>query len=275
MAPRAVWKGVLEIGIVTVPVKLFTAQRAKDVAFRELHANDCSRLRHVRVCEEEGDPVTAEETVRGIEVSPDEYVVVPDEALEALKPEATRTIAVERFVEPSEIPLPAWERTYHLGPDTGGARAYAVVAAALAKSGLAGVGTIVMRGNASVAAVRPFDGALAVSTLRFADELVDPDKIDDDQREKVKAPTKRELEVAQLLVSSLSDDWDHSEYHDTYRERVLELIARKDAGEEIDIERAPAAKPTGDDLLAALEASLKDATTKAAPRKRARATSKA
>jgi DNA end-binding protein Ku len=274
MAPRAVWKGVLEIGIVTVPVKMFTAQRAKDVAFRELHATHGARLRHVRVCEEEGDPVTAEETVRGVEVAPGEYVVVPDEQLEALRPEATRTIAVERFVEPGEIPLPAWERTYHLGPDTGGARAYAVLAAALAKSGLAGVGTIVMRGNASVAAVRPFGGALAVSTLRFADELVDPDKIDDDERETAKAPTKRELEVAQLLVSSLSDDWDHSDYHDTYRERVLELVARKDRGEEIDTAPPPAAKPT-DDLLAALEASLKDATTKATPRKRARAASKA
>jgi len=270
MAPRAVWKGVLEIGIVTVPVKLFTAQRAKDVAFRELHATDAARLRHLRVCEKDGDPVTTEDTVRGVEVAAGEYVVVPDEQLEALRPEATRTIAIERFVEAAEIPLPAWERTYHVGPDTGGERAYSVLAAALAKAGLAGIGTIVMRGTASVAAVRPFAGAMAVSTLRFADELVDPDQIEDDEREAAKAPTKRELEVAQLLVGSLSDDWDHAQYHDTYRERVLELIARKDRGEEIHFAPAPAAKPT-DDLLAALEASLKDATAKATPRTRKRA----
>jgi DNA end-binding protein Ku len=256
--PRSIWRGAISFGLVNVPVKLYSAVSKKTVRFNQLHATDHARINMKRVCSVEGDEVPYDQIVKGYEISPDHYVVIEPAELEALDPKKTRTIDIEDFVDIEQIDPLYYEHPYYLMPDTGAAKAYKLLLQALRESGKVAIARVVIRQKEYLTAIRPAgDGRdiLTMETMLFADELIDPEQIDDFPDPDVQA-TEREVQMAQQLVESLSTEFEPSKYRDTYREQVLELIERKASGEEIAVQAMPEEPKAVPDLMAALEASL-------------------
>jgi len=253
---RAIWSGAISFGLVNVPVKLFAATSPKAVRFHQISEKTGARIRQKRVDPTTGDEVSYEEIVKGYEITPDRYVLITNEELDALDPKATRTIDIEEFVDLAEIDPIYYDHSYYLAPTAGGAKAYRLLVDAMTEAGKVGIGRVVLRSKQQLCALRPTGGVLTLSTMLFGDEVLPPDRLDElDSVGEVEA-SKRELTMAQQLIDSLSTDFEPSKYHDDYRERVLDLIERKAAGEEIAVQpeaEEPAAAP---DLMAALEASL-------------------
>ena len=254
--PRAIWSGAISFGLVNVPVKLYSATSPKSVRFHQLSRETGSRIRQKRVDSSTGDEVSFEDIVKGYELTPDRYVVIEPEELDALDPKATKTIDIEEFVDLEDIDPIYYDHSYYLAPATGGAKAYRLLQAAMRAAGKVAIGKIVIRSKQQLCALRPSGDVMALSTMLFGDEVLPPDRLDElDALEEAEA-TKRELAMAQQLIDSLSADFDPEKFKDEYRARVLELIERKAAGEEIAV--APEAEETAPapDLMAALEASL-------------------
>ena len=253
---RSIWSGAISFGLVNVPVKLFSATSPKTVRFHQLSSKTGARIRQKRVDPTTGEEVPYEEIVKGYEITPEQYVLISTEELEALDPKATRTIDIEEFVDLAEIDPIYYDHSYYLAPAAGGAKAYRLLVDAMRESEKVAIGRLVLRTKQQLCALRPTGGVLTLSTMLFGDEVLEPDRLDElDGVEEAEA-TKRELTMAQQLIESLSADFEPTKYHDEYRERVLDLIERKAAGEEIAIQpetEEPAAAP---DLMAALEASL-------------------
>jgi DNA end-binding protein Ku len=263
---RALWTGSVNFGLVSVPVKLYTAVRPKDIHFRMLHDEDLSPIRHRMECPVDGEEVSREHTIRGYEVQKDQYIIISDEELEAAAPQKSRIIRIDDFVDPSEIDPIYYEKTYYLGPDKGGEKLYPLLVAALRKTGKAGIAHFVMRGTEYLAALRVVDGSLRLYTMRFKKEVVPASEIEGSDL-KVKV-NEREVKMAQGLIDSLSNDFDPGRYKDEYTGRVMDLIQRKGRGEEV------TAKPAEDllatpnrNLLKALQDSIKQAGGKS-PRPR-------
>lgn len=256
--PRPIWTGSVSFGLVNVPVKLFTAVRHKDVRFHQLHAADGARVQQRRFCSLDGKEVPYEEIVRGYEIAPGRYVVVGQEELEALDPESTRRIDVEAFVPLSEIDPLFYDGSYYLAPDAAGTRAYKLLVDSMVESGQVGIGRLVLRTKEYLCAVRPVDGVLVLSTMNYADEIADPSELEGLPTDDAPADD-RELEMARRLIELLSSDFDAAAYHDTYRERLLELIERKAEGQEITVPEPAEPSATVVDLMSALEASLAEA----------------
>jgi DNA end-binding protein Ku len=262
--PRSIWSGAISFGLVNVPIKLYSAVSKKTVRFHQLHGETGSRIQQRRVDPTTGEEVPYEEIVKGYEIGKDRYVVVTPDELEALDPEKTRSIDIEDFVDESEIDPIYYDHPYYLAPATGAEKAYRLLLDAMAQAGKVAIARVVIRNKEQLVAIRPSDDVLTMSTMNFADEVVPPEKLDeigesDGSKEKT---TKRELDMAQQLIDSLTTDFDPTKYHDTYRERVLDLIERKAAGEEIAAPpEAPEPAPVPD-LMAALEASLQEAKGK-------------
>lgn len=258
---RALWSGSISFGLVMVPVKVYSAVSRKDVRFNQLHAKDGGRIQQKRQCSVCGEEVSFDEIVKGYEIEPGRYVEVTPEELDSLSPEKTHRIEIEEFVELASIDPIHWESTYHLAPEKAALKPYALLSAAIRESGRVGLGRVVLRSKEYLAAIRPVEDRLMLSTMLFHDELVAPEAIGDAPAEVKLDP--RELSIAQQLVDSLAGEWDPDKYRDTYRDRVLELISNKAAGRQV-VESAPA-QPAArvDDLMAALEASLAAAKQKA------------
>jgi DNA end-binding protein Ku len=252
-APRSIWNGWLSWGTVNVPVKLFSSVDSKSVQFNQLHAKDGARIKQKRLNPKTGEEVPFDRIVRGYEIAPGKWVVLTKEEAQAAEGKRAKVIDIEDFVADEEIDPVYYDHPYYVGPQEGGEHAYAVVMKALERAGKVGVGRFVLRSREQLVALRPHDGILSLTTMRFHDEVVEPDDVDIDKPKK--APGDREIEMAAKLVESLSAEFEPTKYKDTYREAVLDLIERKAKGEEIEL---PEAKPTEppDDLLAALEASL-------------------
>lgn len=270
---RSIWKGAISFGLVNVPVKLYSAVQKKTVRFNQLHAADGVRIQQKRICPADGEEVPYEHVVKGFEVSPDRYVVITPEELEALAAEKTRTIDIEDFVELDEIDPLYYEHPYYLAPDTGAAKAYSLLLAALEQSRKVAIARVVLRSKEYLVAIRAADGVLTMETMLFADELVAPEQLDDLPGRDVKA-SDRELAMARQLIESLSAEFDPTKYRDEYRERVMDLIERKAAGEEVSLQVMPEKPTKVPDLMAALEASLAD-VKKERPKGRAKERSKA
>jgi DNA end-binding protein Ku len=254
--PRSIWSGAISFGLVNVPVKLFSAVSPKTVRFNQLNADTGNRISMRRVDPETGEEVAYDQLVKGYELSRDRYVVIKPEELDAIAPEKTRTIDIEDFVELEDIDPVYYDHPYWLVPDKGAAKAYALLLEAMRDSGKVAIARVVLRNKEQLVAVRPSGDALMMETMVFHDEVVPSDDI-----EELPAPSElevsdRELKMARQLVDSLSSEFDPSRYRDEYRDKVLELIERKAAGEEIAIQ-PEAPQPTKvPDLMAALEASL-------------------
>jgi DNA end-binding protein Ku len=253
---RAIWTGAISFGLVNVPVKLYSATAPKAVRFHQLHDKDGVRIRQQRVCPADGEEVAYEHIVKGYEIAPDRYVIVTQEELDALDPRATKTIDLEEFVDLAEIDPVYYDNAYHLAPATGGAKAYRLLLSAMEEAGKVAIGRFVLRTRQQLCALRPADGVLMLSTMLFGDEVHAPQRLDELEALADVEATTPEVEMARRLIDSLAAPFEPQKYRDEYRERVLELIERKAAGEEIAVQPAaqePAAVP---DLMAALEASV-------------------
>ncbi len=258
--PRAIWSGSISFGLVNIPVKLFSAVSRKNVTFNQIDRRSGARVRQKRVSAADGSEVAYEDIVKGYELASGGYVTVTEEELAALDPEAVRTIDILEFVDLADIDPLYYDAAYYLVPDEATAKPYKLLATAMETSGKVGIARFVMRTKQYLAAVRPRDGRLLLSTMVYDDELVRPEEIGGfDVLAKVDLGD-RELAMAEQLIGSLAEDFTPGKFHDTYRESVLELIERKAAGE---TELAPASPtPSNDkviDLLAALEASVRAA----------------
>jgi DNA end-binding protein Ku len=256
---RSIWTGTISFGLVTVPVKLYSAVSRKTVRFHQLNGETGVRIAQRRVDPSTGEEVGYDDIVKGFELSPDRYVRIEPEELESLQPKKTKTIEIEDFVELSDIDPIFYDHPYYLAPAAGGAKPYRLLLEAMRETGKVAVARVVIRQKESLVAVRPMrDGdVLGMSTMLFADEIVDPSKIDELEAVEDVEVNKRELDIAKQLVDSLAGSFEPDRYHDTYREEVLDLIERKAAGEEIAVQ--PAAEEEEEpvpDLMAALKASL-------------------
>ena len=255
MAPRAIWSGALSFGLVNVPVKLYPATRSKDVRFNQLHATDGARIRQKRVSSVTGEEVALEEIVKGYEISPDTYVRITPEELDAIAPKASRLIEIEEFVDLDEIDPLFYESSYYLVPDKTGAKPYALLLSAMTSENKVAIGRVVLRSKEYLTAVRPLGETLTMSTMRFADEIVPRNQLEGLPGADVEAGEK-EVKMARQLIESLSAAFEPEKYTDTYREAVLAMIERKAAGQEIVVEPEAPAAAKSVDLMSALEASL-------------------
>jgi DNA end-binding protein Ku len=251
--PRSIWNGTIGFGLVYVPVKVFSATESRTVHFREVHVSDGAKIEHRRICPREGKPVDYKDIVKGYEVKKGEWVELTDDELAAAAGSQSKLIDVDHFVPASDIDPVFYERTYHLGAGEKGDDAYALLHAALKKADRAAVGRWVFHNRERTVIVRPLDGALAMHTMRFADELADPGdlKLPRVQRK----PTDKEIKMASALVDGLHKKFKPSDYEDSYRKAVLKLIDRKASGQEIEPPDEDEPEES-DDLVAALEASL-------------------
>ncbi|MGQ0742744.1 MAG: non-homologous end joining protein Ku [Acidimicrobiales bacterium] len=252
--PRPMWTGAISFGLVNVPVKLVSAVSPKDVRFHQIDARSNSRVRQKRVSAATGDEVPFDQIIKGYELGADRFVTITPGELEALDPKATRTIDIEDFVDLDQIDPIYFERPYYLVPDKGGAKAYALLRDAMRETNKVGIARVVLRTKQYLAAVRPRGGALVLSTMLFADEVVDADQLDlpgDDVE-----VTPREEKMARQLIDSLTCDFEPTTYRDEYRDRVLALIEQKAEGHQIRSVAQPDGPAAVMDLMAALEASL-------------------
>jgi DNA end-binding protein Ku len=270
---RAIWSGAISFGLVNVPVKLFSATSPKTVRFHQLSAKTGVRIKQKRVDPSTDEEVAYEDIVKGYELSPDRYVRIEPEELEALDVKATKTIDIEEFVDLADIDPIYYDHSYYLAPTSGGAKAYRLLLDAMRESGKVGIGRVVLRSKQQLAALRPTGDVLTLTTMLWGDEVLSPDRMDELESVAEAEATPRELKMAEQLIASLSSQFEPDKFHDEYRERVLDLIERKAAGEEIEIQpqaEEPAAAP---DLMAALEASLAAVKSgdsdEAAPKKKA------
>ena len=256
---RAIWSGSISFGLLNVPVKLYSAVSKQTVRFKELREDDGSRIRHKRVAESDGKEVPYEKIVKGYEYAPDQYVVLNRDELAELDPQRTRAIEIQDFVDLDDIDPIYFEQPYYLGPDKGAARAYALLVQAMKESRKVAVARFVLRNKEHLAAIRPMDDVLTLTTMRFHDEVSSPEDLDSGvfEEEKPKKPDKRELEMAKQLIESLTSDFKPTTYRDEYREELLDLLERKASGKEVVTAPSEEPKPTkAPDLMAALEESL-------------------
>lgn len=261
--PRSIWTGAISFGLVTVPVKLYSAVNRKTVRFNQLNAKTGARIQQKRVDAGTGEEVEYDDIVKGFEIASDRYVVIEPSELDSLEPEKTKTIDITDFVDGSQIDPIFYDHPYYLAPGTGGAKPYRLLVEAMKETGRVAIAKVVIRQKESLVALRPEGDVLGMSTMLFADEVADPDAIEELGAAREVKIKKAELDIAKQLVDSLAADFDPSKYSDDYRDRVLDLIDRKAAGEEIAV--APTADEDSEpvpDLMAALKASL-DATRSA------------
>jgi DNA end-binding protein Ku len=269
--PRAIWSGSISFGLVNIPVKLYSAVSRKTVRFHQIDAESGQRIRQQRVNPASGDEVPYEQIVKGYEISPDKYVTITPEELEALEPQKTRTIDIEEFVDLEQIDPIYYDHPYYLAPDKGAAKAYKLLLDAMREADKVAIARVVIRSKENLVALRSYDGAITMETMLFPDEVVQPDSIEELASADGNAKTtKRELDMAKQLIESLSGDFDPNSYSDEYRERVLDLIERKAAGETITVEAPEPERKEVPDLMAALEASI--TASKSPPKKRTRTT---
>ncbi|HKT83508.1 MAG TPA: Ku protein [Solirubrobacterales bacterium] len=255
---RAIWTGSISFGLLNVPVRLYSAVARRSIGLREIRESDGVRIRHRRVAEGTEEEVPYDKIIKAFEISKEQFVPLTKDELAGLAPEKSRTIEVQDFVDLEEIDPIYFDSPYYLGPADGAERAYSLLARAMEDSGKIAVARFVFRNKEHLSAIRPSDGVLTLTTMRFADEVVPPSELDDALPQKQPKVDKREIEMAEQLIESLTRSFDPNAYHDEYREQLLALIERKAEGK--DVLAAPEAaepEPTkAPDLMAALEQSI-------------------
>lgn len=254
---RAIWSGTISFGLLNVPVRLFSAVARRNIALREIRESDSARIKHRRVAEGTDEEVPYENIVKAYELTPGQYVPLSKDEMAALAPEKTRAIDVQDFVDIEEIDPMYFDSPYYLGPAEGAEKAYSLLAAAMESSGKAAISRFVFRNKEHLAAIRASDGVLTLTTMRFHDEVVPPSELDDALPDKKPKVAKREQQMAEQLIDSLSTEFEPDAYKDEYREQLLALIEQKAEGKEIVAPEAEAPKATkAPDLMAALEESI-------------------
>ena len=205
--PRAIWSGTISFGLLNVPVKMYSAVSRKTIRFNELRSSDGSRVRHKRVAEADEKEVDYEEIVKGYELSKDRYIVLTRDELAELDPKKTRAIEIQDFVDIEQIDPIYFDSPYYLGPAEGAEKAYSLLVKAMENSGKAAIARFVLRNKEHLAAIRPMDGALTLTTMRFHDEVITPQELDDVLPQETPRVEKREREMAEKLIDSLAADF--------------------------------------------------------------------
>jgi DNA end-binding protein Ku len=258
--PRAMWKGAISFGLVTIPVSVYPATEEKTLRFNQIHAKDGGRIKMKRTCSIDGEEVPYEEIVKGYEYEKDKYVVLTDDDFDAVPVESSRAIDIVQFVDLEEIDPMMYKKSYYLSPEETGAKAYALLREALAQENKVGIAKVSFRDKEHLAALRFRDDAFVLETMYWPDEIramdfggVDVTKV------KVR---DQELDMAKSLIESLTGAWSPEQFTDDYRVAMLGIVEKKIAGEEIEI---VAAEPTAKvvDLMEALKASVAAAKKKA------------
>jgi DNA end-binding protein Ku len=236
---------------------MYSAVARRSIALREIRESDSARIKHRRVAEGTDEEVPYDNIVKAYELSPGQYVPLSKDEMAALAPEKTRAIDVQDFVDIEEIDPMYFDSPYYLGPADGAEKAYSLLASAMESSGKAAIARFVFRNKEHLSAIRASDGVLTLTTMRFHDEVVPPSELDDSLPDKAPKVAKREREMAEQLIDSLSTKFNPNDYRDEYREQLLALIEQKAEGKEIVAPEAEAPKATkAPDLMAALEESI-------------------
>jgi DNA end-binding protein Ku len=254
---RAIWSGTISFGLLNVPVRMFSAVARRNIALREIRESDSARIKHRRVAEGTDEEVPYENIVKAYELSPGQYVPLGKDEMAALAPEKTRAIDVQDFVDIEEIDPMYFDSPYYLGPADGAEKAYSLLASAMESSGKAAIARFVFRNKEHLSAIRASDGVLTLTTMRFHDEVVPPSDLDDALPAKKPKVAKKEQQMAEQLIDSLSTEFEPNSYRDEYREQLLALIEQKAEGKEIVAPETEEPKATkAPDLMAALEESI-------------------
>ena len=250
--PRAMWKGAISFGLVTIPVSVYPATEEKTLRFNQLHDEDGGRIRMKRVCSVDGEEVGYDHIVKGYEYEKDRYVILTDEDFEKVPVESSRQIDIQQFVDLEEIDPMLYKKSYFLVPEETGAKAYALLREAMNRAGKVGIAKVSFRDKEHLAALRFSEEAFVLETMFWPDEIREADFGGIDVDQKIR---DNELDMAQTLIDNLTADWDPAQYTDDYREGLLNIVEAKVNGEEIEIvEPEPAAKVV--DLMEALKASV-------------------
>ncbi len=262
---RAMWKGAIQFGLVTIPIKLYLATESKGISFNMLHAKDLSRIQMKIYCPQDDEVIGRGETVRGFEWAPGQYVVVTDEDLEAVPLKTVRAIEIQQFVENSATDgnLRFVKQAYYIEPEPIGRKAFSLLRSVLADKGLTAIAKVVIKDREALAALDPFAGTMILTTLHWPDEIRNVGELDLPKEEFEFKPAERLM--AEQLVAAMTGEFQAEDYRDEYREALAAIIETKVAGQEV---VAPAPVEAGAnlvDLMAALEASV--AAAKAAREK--------
>ena len=274
---RAIWSGSISFGLLNVPVKLYSAVARRGISLREIRESDGARIRHRRVAEGTDEEVPYEKIQKAFEITAGNYVPISKDEIAALSPQKSRAIEVQDFVEIAEIDPIYFDSPYYLGPADGAEKAYSLLASAMEGSGKVAIARFVFRNKEHLAALRTDGGVLTLTTMRFADEVVPPAELDDVLPAEKPKVAKKEIEMAEQLIDSLTSKFDPAAYRDEYREELLALIERKAEGKEILTPEAAEPEATkAPDLMAALEQSIASVKEKRAkPKKKPKAKAKA
>lgn len=251
---RSMWKGAVSFGLVMIPVKLYTATEQKDIAFRQVHREDGGRIRFRRFCSLDDQEVPYEDIAKGYELPDGDVVVLTEEDMADLPLPTTKNIEVVQFCPAEQLDPILFNKSYYVEPEAAGTRAYSLLRDALEESGKVAIAQVALRQRESLAILRVREGVIVLETILWPDEVRTPDFgfLDDDIEVR-----PQELRMAESLIDSMTVDFDPDEYHDNYREAVLELVAAKTEGREVfQIEAPPADAGETSSLADALRASL-------------------
>jgi DNA end-binding protein Ku len=253
---RSMWKGAIQFGLVTIPVKLYLATESKGISFNMLHKDDLSRIQMKIWCPVEDEPVARSETVKGYEYAPGEYVVVTDEDLERVPLKTVRSIEIEQFTkaERDDAAVRFVKSAYYLEPDKVGRKAFRLLKSVLESEGLTAICKVVIKDREALAALDPFGETMLMTTLHWPDEIRATSELDLGDEEYDFKPA--ELAMANQLVSAMTGEFDPAQYRDEYREALEAVIQAKVDGQEIVQVEVPEESGKLIDLMAALEASV-------------------
>ncbi|MFC6081433.1 non-homologous end joining protein Ku [Sphaerisporangium aureirubrum] len=264
---RSIWKGAISFGLVTIPVKLYSATEQKDVTFHQVHREDAGRIKYKRVCTVDGEEVSYADIAKGYELPGGEIVVLTDEDFADLPLSTSRRIDVLQFTPADQLDPIMFNKSYYLEPETTGVKPYILLRDALERTGQVAIVKIAMRQRESLAALRVRDGVFVLETMLWPDEVREPGFEFKDEDVEVRP---QELQMAESLIQTMAGEFDPADYHDAYREALQQVIEAKVAGKEIVRPEAPEEAKPAVDLMAALRASV-DAAKKereGAPRAR-------
>ena len=262
--PRSIWRGTISFGMVSIPVKLFTATESKDISFRQLHRDDNARVRQLRWCSLEDKEVAFDEIVRGYEYAKDSYVVLDDGEFEKLPLASKRTIDLSAFVRAEEIDAIFYEKAYYLEPDEAGAKPFALLVRALEEKRLTAIAQIAVRNKEQLCALRPHEGRIILETLHYPDEL----RMCNLEPLESAETSDAEMEMAFTLIDMLEQTFEPEQYRDEYRDALMTIINAKLEGQEV-VEAEEPATAKIIDLMSALKASVEATKTKQGKRKQA------
>jgi DNA end-binding protein Ku len=253
---HAIWSGAINFGLVTIPVKLFTAVKTEELSFNLLHAKDEGRIKYERICSVDGKPVPWDEIVKGYEYEKGQYVILTDEDFTKVNPEATQSVDILEFVELEKISPMLFDKPYYLEPTKQGRHAYALLREALATSNRVAVARVVIRTKEYIAAVKPIDQALVLELMHWANEIVPSSTLEIPGREKL---PEKEMEMARMLIDTMSvQEFEPEKFTNSYRDELLAMIDARAAGKELPKAKKPPARAKVVNLMDVLAQSLEE-----------------